>query len=194
MIKLLFLSGSTRQQSFNKKLAILAAKYCQLDRGVEAVFIDLKEYTKCPSRCLLFNNGLPENAILLKKQFAKADGFFISSPEYNSSTSALLKNTLDWISRSHQENEKSLIAFKDKICAISSISPGGLGGLRGLASLRMMLGNIGVHVIPSQVAIGSAFEAFDENNNLVNDGQKKMLENVLNQFILVSKKHHEPLK
>ena len=190
MIKLLFMSGSTREQSFNKKLARFATNYCQFDAGVEADFIDLKDYPMP-----IYNGddedryGLPENAVLLKKRFAEANGFFISSPEYNSSISALLKNTIDWISRTHIANEKPLIAFQDKVCAISSISPGGLGGLRGLVSLRMILGNIGVHVIPSQVAIGSAFKAFDENNNLVDGAQKEMLEMVLNQFILTSKKH-----
>jgi NAD(P)H-dependent FMN reductase len=189
MIKLLFLSGSIRQQSFNKKLALLAAKYCQLNTDIEATFIYLKDYPMP-----IYNgededkNGLPDNAILLKKQFSEADGFFISSPEYNSSISALLKNTLDWISRSHKDNETPLIAFKDKVCAISSTSPGGLGGLRGLITLRMILGNIGVHVLPSQVSIGSAFKAFDENNNLVNDNQKEMLENVLDQFMSTCKK------
>lgn len=190
MIKLLFLSGSTRQQSFNKKLAQLAANYCKLNPEVEAIFIDLKDY-----QMPIYNgddesnNGLPNNAILLKKLFSQADGFFISSPEYNSSISALLKNTIDWLSRPHEEDEKPLIAFKDKVCAISSISPGGLGGLRGLVSLRMILSNIGVHVIPTQAAIGSAFQAFDEKGNLANDGQKEMLENVLKQLIEISKRH-----
>lgn len=190
MIKLLFLSGSTRQQSFNKKLAQLAANYCQFNTDVEATFIDLKDYPMpIYNGDDENNNGLPDNAILLKKLFSEADGFFISSPEYNSSISALLKNTIDWLSRPHQENEKPLIAFKDKVCAIASISPGSLGGLRGLVSLRMILGNIGVHVIPNQVAIGSAFQAFGEDNNLANDSQQEMLENVLNQFMSISKRH-----
>lgn len=194
MIQLLFLSGSTRQQSFNKQLAQLAVNYARQDKEVEPVFVDLNDYPMP-----LYNgddeasNGLPDNAIWLKKIFSESHGFFIASPEYNSSISALLKNTLDWISRSHLNDEPPLTAFKDKVAAISSVSPGELGGLRGLVSLRMMLGNIGVHVIPAQVAIGSAFQAFDEHQNLSNAAQKDRFETMMQQFLSIAK-HHAKLQ
>lgn len=188
MIKLLFLSGSTRTDSFNTKLAKLGVKIAQQDKETQVTFIDLLNYP-----LPIYNGddedktGLPENAKRLKKEFVACDGFFIASPEYNSSISALLKNSLDWISRSHEEGEGSLIAFKDKVAAISSASPGSLGGLRGLVPLRMMLGNIGAHVIPKQVAISSSFKAFDEKNDLVENMQQSMFEGVIHQLIGITK-------
>ncbi|MFT6835637.1 MAG: chromate reductase [Francisellaceae bacterium] len=188
MIKLLFLSGSTRRNSHNKKLAQLGAKLAQQD-GVQTKFIDLLDYPMP-----IYNgddeekSGLPENAKKLKKIFVEHDGFFIASPEYNSSLSALLKNSLDWISRVHEQDELSLVAFAGKVSAISAASPGGLGGIKGLVPLRMMLGNIGVHVIPKQVAISSAFKAFDQDGNLLDLTQLEMLEGVVKQFVEVTKK------
>ncbi len=98
----------------------------------------------------------------------------------------LLKNTLDRISRPHEENEASLIAFNGKIAALGAVSPGGLGGLRGLVSLRMMLGNIGVTIVPSQVAVGSGFQAFDENEHLKDDRQAGMLQATIDEFVKIA--------
>lgn len=188
-IKLLFLAGSTRVESINKKLA----KYAQAQaskKEVEAVFIDLKDYPlPLYDGDLEDENGLPENAIILKKMFMECDGFFIASPEYNSSFSALLKNTIDWMSRPHSEGEKPLIAYKGKVAAIAGVSPGGLGGLRGLVPLRMLLGNIGVHVIPTQAAIGDGFNAFDKVGELTQSSHINMIDGVLNEFIATTKAH-----
>ncbi len=186
MAKLLFFAGSARKESMNKKLAKLAAAMAQ-DAGAHVTHIDLKDF-EMP----LYDgdgeaqNGIPENAKKLKQLFVEHDGFFIASPEYNSSIPPLLKNTLDWISRPHEEQEASLIAFKGKIAALGAVSPGGLGGLRGLVPLRMMLGNIGVTVVPSQVAIGSGFQVFDENEHLKDDRQARMLKATIDEFVKIA--------
>lgn len=183
MTKLLFFSGSSRKDSLNKKLAILAAKLAK-KAGAEVTYIDLGDF-EMPlyNGDLEMEKGLPDNARKLKHVFSQHDGFFIASPEYNSSFSALLKNSLDWISRPHEENEAPLVAYKGKVAALGAISPGGLGGLRGLVSLRMLLGNIGVTVIPSQVAVNSGFQALDAEGKLVNEMQAKLLQNTVNEFI-----------
>jgi len=183
MVKLLFLAGSARKNSINKKLAKLAAEIAQ-NAGAQVTYIDLKDF-EMPIYDGDFeqDNGIPDNAKQLKQLFAEHDGFFIASPEYNSSMSALLKNSLDWISRPHEENEPPLIAFKGKVAAIGAVSPGGLGGLRGLVPLRMMLGNIGVTVVASQVAISSGFQAFGEDGQLGDDNQARMLKATIDEFV-----------
>jgi len=183
MAKLLFLAGSARKGSINKKLAGLAARLAT-EKGAEVTLIDLKDF-EMPlyDGDLEDEQGLPENAKRLKQLFIEHDGFFIASPEYNSSFSPLLKNALDWISRAHQQDETPLIAYTGKVAALGATSPGGLGGLRGLVALRMMLGNIGVSVIPSQVAIGSGFDAFDDAGNLKDEGQTGMLNATIDAFV-----------
>ncbi len=183
MAKLLFFAGSARKTSINKKLARLAAKLAG-EKGADVTFIDLKDF-EMPlyDGDLEDENGLTENVRELKQLFIDHDGFFIASPEYNSSISPLLKNTLDWISRVGDENEKPLVAYSGKVAALAATSPGRLGGLRGLVSLRMMLGNLGVTVIPNQVAIGSGSQAFDDEGNLEDGPHANMLEAVIDGFI-----------
>lgn len=189
--KLLFFAGSARINSINKRLA-KAAYNMALEQGATATFIDLKNYPMpLYDGDLEDASGLPEKAIELKKIFTSHNGFFIASPEYNGFFSPLLKNSLDWISRSHEENEPSLSAYRNKITAIVAASPGGVGGLRGLVSLRMMLGNISTIVLPEQLAISHAVEAFDNEGNLINEHYKKTLSTIVRRLILVAEQTHE---
>lgn len=183
MTKLLFFAGSARRGSLNQKLARKAAKIAE-DKGAEVTVIDLKDF-QMPlyDGDLEADEGLPENAIKLKKLFVEHDGFYIASPEYNSSFSALLKNALDWISRPHEKDEVLLSAFNGKTAAIGSIAPGALGGLRGLVPLRMMLSNIAVHVVPNQVAVSFGFEAFDDEDELKDARHVQMLGASIEQFV-----------
>jgi len=183
MPKLICLAGSSRRDSLNKKLAKLAAVLIEKS-GAQATFIDLKDYDMpLYNGDLEESEGVPENAKKLKALFAGHDGFFIAAPEYNSSITPLLKNTLDWISRKHEDGEPPLVAYKNKVAALSAVSPGGLGGLRGLVSLRMMLGNIGVHLTPTQAAINNGNQAFKDDGTLADDNQAKMFQAVIDEFV-----------
>lgn len=183
MTKLLMFAGSARKASTNKQLTSLAARTAK-DAGVEVTLIDLADFDMpIYNGDIEADTGLPENAKRLKQLFVAHDGFFIASPEYNSSISALLKNALDWISRPHTENEPGLWAFNGKVAAIGSVAPGALGGLRGLVTLRMILGNIGVTVVPAQVAVSDGFNAFDGDGALVADMPARMLKKTISQLV-----------
>jgi chromate reductase len=183
MPKTLMFAGSARKASTNKKLAALAASAAQ-EAGGEVTLVDLRDF-EMPiyDGDLEGDSGLPENAKRLKQIFVEHDGLFIASPEYNSSFLPLLKNALDWISGPHAENEQSLWTYNGKVAALGAVGPGALGGLRGLVPLRMMLGNIGVTVIPKQVAISNGFSAFDEAGALNDEQQSQMLKTTINQLI-----------
>jgi chromate reductase len=164
-VRLVAFAGSTRLQSFNKKLVRLAARGAQA-AGAEVTLIDLRDYPMpLFDEDVEKDKGTPEAGGRFKKLLTEHDGFLISAPEYNSSITGVLKNALDWASRP-APGEPSLVAFQGKFAALMSASPGALGGLRGLVHLRAILGNIGVFLIPDQVAVNRAFEAFNDDGAL----------------------------
>jgi chromate reductase len=173
--RILAFAGSTRKESYNKKLVQIAAASARTAGG-DVEFIDLKNYPlPLFDEDLEKEGGLPENAAKLKKLFIAADGFLLSSPEYNSSISAVLKNTIDWLSRP-VPGEAPLAAFMGKSAAVMSASPGALGGLRGLVTVRSILGNIGVLLLPDQVAVAKAYEAFNPDGTLKDAAQQAGIE------------------
>ncbi len=182
--KILFFSGSLRENSLNCRLAENAYNKCHRYKEVEPILFHLKDYEMplydgdCEAK-----KGLPENAIKLKELFYKADGLFIASPEYNSSFTGVLKNTIDWLSRPHEQNEAQLKAFSNKVVAISSASIGAWGGMRGLVPLRMMLSNMNMHIIPEQVAIPKADQIIDVQGNITDNTMDMMLDKQIKSLV-----------
>ncbi len=186
-IRLLAFAGSSRKDSFNKALVKVAAGGARAG-GAEVAFVDLKDYPlPIFDEDLEKAQGLPENAKKLKKMFIASHGFLISSPEYNSSVSALLKNTIDWLSRP-AEGEAPLAAFQGKVASLLSASPGALGGLRGLVHLRAILGNIGVIVLPDQIAVPKAHEAFSSDGRLSDAKRHASVEELGKKLVGVASK------
>ncbi|MEN8723884.1 MAG: NAD(P)H-dependent oxidoreductase [Alphaproteobacteria bacterium] len=172
--QIIFFAGSARKDSFNKKLA-KAAYDMAAAAGADARFIDLADF-QMPlyDGDLEAADGLPEKAKELKEIVAAATGLFIACPEYNSGYPALLKNTIDWISRPDPtvEGDFMLRAFAGKQAVVVSASPGGFGGMRALVPLRMLLGNIGVTVLPASISASAIHEKMDAEGNLTDDGTK----------------------
>ncbi len=173
--KILAFAGSTRKDSFNKKVIGIAAQGAKA-AGAEVTLIDLKEFAlPLYDGDLEAESGVPENAKKLKALMVEHDGFLIASPEYNSSITPVLKNAIDWVSRP-APNEPSLVAFTGKTAVLMSASPGALGGLRGLVHLRAILGNIGVIVHPNQIAVSKAADAFNADGTLKDAKQQASIE------------------
>lgn len=187
--KILVFAGSTRTDSCNKKLAKVAAEAAKA-AGAEVTFVDLRDYPMpLYDGDLEEASGLPESAKKLKALFVQSDGFIIASPEYNSSITGVLKNTLDWVSRTETDDEPDLVAYRGKAAALLSASPGGLGGLRGLVHVRAILGNIGVIVLPDQVAVSKAYDAFDEQGQLKEARTAKQVTGVAQALVAFLIKH-----
>ena len=171
--KILAFAGSARQDSFNKKLVQIAVAGA-LAEGVAVNYVDLRDYPMpLYDQDLEAATGLPDTVLQFKELMKSHQGLLIAAPEYNSSITPLLKNTIDWVSRPEPgESPLALTCFQDKVAAIMSTSPGGLGGLRGLFHVRSILSSIGVLVLPDQKAIPKAYEAFTEDGNLKDDKQQ----------------------
>ncbi|MCG8461585.1 MAG: NAD(P)H-dependent oxidoreductase [Holophagales bacterium] len=176
--RILAFAGSTRKDSFNRKLVAIAAEGAR-NAGAEVELIDLVDLPMpLYDQDLEAAEGLPENAKRFKELLVRHQGMLIASPEYNSSIPPLLKNAIDWASRKEAGDPTPLVAYRDKIAGLLAASPGRLGGLRGLTHLRSILQNIGVMVLPDQMAVGQAHTAFDPDATLKDTRQHARVEEI----------------
>jgi NAD(P)H-dependent FMN reductase len=180
--KILAFAGSTREGSFNKKLVRIAVDALRA-AGAEVTLLDLRDLAlpMYDGDCEI-ELKLPEGGRRLKDLLIAHHGFIISSPEYNSSISGVLKNAIDWASRP-EAGRPPLECFTDKTAAIIATSTGLLGGLRGLLTLRLILGNIGTYVIPKQLAVPKANEAFDDQGKLKDPKQQGTIEAIAKTLV-----------
>lgn len=154
-IKILAFAGSTRKESFNKKLLRIAVSGAEA-AGATVTLVDLKDYPMpLYDGDLEASSGLPENAQKLKTLLEASDGLLIASPEYNGGYTGVLKNTIDWMSRPKPS------AFQGKYAALMAASPGAFGGIRSLLHLREVLQKISVTVLADMPTVGLAGDAFD---------------------------------
>ena len=161
--KLLAFAGTTRESAYNKKLARAAAELAR-EAGADVTFIDLRDYPMpLYDGDVEAKSGKPEAARHFKKQLVDHDGFIISTGEYNSSITGVLKNAIDWASRADEGDPKGgAAAFRGKTVALLSAAPGGLGGMRALVHVRAILGALGCYLLPGQVAVPRVAEVFDD--------------------------------
>lgn len=162
--KILAFSGSLRKESFNQKLVKIAAEGAR-KAGAEVTVISLSDYPLPLFDEDLEKAAFPENALKLKALFLSHHALLLACPEYNSSITAALKNAIDWISRP-VPNEGPLACFAGKTAALLACSPGGFGGLRGLVTVRSILGNIKVTVLPTQIAVPTVNEKLNPDDSL----------------------------
>jgi chromate reductase, NAD(P)H dehydrogenase (quinone) len=174
--KILVISASLRAGSPISRLAALAAKEIALAEA-EVTRISLEDYPlPLFDADAAVEHGPPHSAVQLQRMLAGHQGVFIASPEYSASVTPLLKNAIDWLSRSRGGGEPDYAVFRQRVFAIGSASRGPDGGLRGLIALRQILElGCGALVIPEQVSVGNAGEAFDEMENLKDENSSAAL-------------------
>lgn len=177
-VKVLAISGSTREASINKKLLNEAAGIAR-SAGADVTIVDLNDYPIAfYSEDLEKDHGMPNKAKQLRKQMVQSDVILIASPEYNGSLPAVLKNVIDWSSRS-ETGGPSREAFQGKTFVIMSTSPGAGGGARGLTHLRAIIENIGGKVVEQQIAVPNGFNAFDAQGHLNDPALRSSLQQAI---------------
>jgi NAD(P)H-dependent FMN reductase len=167
IVKILVIPGSLHLASHNVRLAALAAKELALAEA-EVTRISLADYPlPLFDAEMMAEIGPPQHAVQLQRMLEAHQGVFVTSPEYSASVTPLVKNTIDWLSRSRGRGEPNYAAFRNRAFAIGAASSGPNGGTRSLMALRQILElGCGALVIPEQIAVGNAGEAFDDMDNL----------------------------
>jgi chromate reductase, NAD(P)H dehydrogenase (quinone) len=182
--KILVMAGSLRAGSHNGRLAALVAKELAL-AAADVSRISLADYPlPLLDADVLANAGPPANAVKLTQMLRAHQGVFIASPEYSASVTPLLKNAIDWTSRVRTGNEPAYAAFKGRVFAMGSAAAGSAGGVRSLMALRQILElGCGALVIPEQINVGRADQAFDDMDNLKDENLATALKAMVRQLI-----------
>lgn len=180
-VNLLVFAGSLRQDSLNKKLARVAARMAEA-AGARTTYLDLRDYPlPIYDGDVEAQHGPPENAFRLQALIAAQQALIVVSPEYNHSIPALLKNTLDWVSRTPRVSGPN--PFAGKVAGIMSASPGALGGIQGQDHVRRVLETVGTLVLPGGVALPRADAAFDAEGNLIDTAMADRVEDLVARVV-----------
>ena len=184
-MKLLIFAGSTRQNSFNRRLAAAAAVQAR-EAGADVTHIELADFDIPMYNADLEARGTPADVIRLKTLMFEHPAWLICSPEYNGSYTALLKNTIDWASSPVKSDPAWTDGFKPfagKVVGMLSASNGALGGLRSQSHLAPLLLNVQCWLAPKAFALSRAADAFDANGALVSEAHRKSVRAVVDQVL-----------
>jgi len=193
-MRLLIFAGSTRMQSFNRKLARVTASMAR-EAGAEITHIELGDFDVPMYNADLEAQGTPADVLRLKQLTFDHPAWIICAPEYNASYPALLKNTLDWISSPVKSDPAWTDGFKSsrgKVVGMLSASPGALGGLRSQSHLAPLLLNLLCWVAPSNYALSRAADAFDAEGELVEERARKNVRTVIDQVLWAAERLRRP--
>ncbi|MEO8390099.1 NAD(P)H-dependent oxidoreductase [Polaromonas sp.] len=186
--KLLIFAGSIRQNSFNRKLAQVTATLARAS-GAEVTHIELGDFDIPMYNADLEAKGTPADVMKLKQLMYDHPAWIICSPEYNGSYTALLKNTIDWVSspvKSDAAWHEGFKSFTGKVVGVLSASPGALGGLRSQSHLVPLLLNAQCWVAPKAFALGRAGSAFHTDGSLLDEAHLKNVQAVIDQVLFAS--------
>ena len=188
MSKLLVFAGSTRQHSFNRRLAQVAAGMAR-DAGADVTLLELSDCDIPLYNADLEARGTPADVLRLKQVLFDHPAWIVCSPEYNGSYTALLKNTIDWASSPVKGDpvwQDGTRAFRGKVVGMLSASPGALGGLRSQSHLAPLLSNLECWLAPKAFALGQAGSAFDDSGALVQEAHRERVRGVIEQVLWAS--------
>jgi chromate reductase len=184
--KILVIPGSLRTGSLNARLAA-AATYQFVQAGAEVTRVSLSDFPlPIYDGDLQNKSGVPKNAVNLKRMIGAHTGVLIVTPEYNASVPPLVKNAIDWVSRVQDPHETRGEMFRGRAFAIAAASEGRLGGTRALAALRLILSACQAMVIPNQLALSFASDAYDDMDRLKHPADIEAMDALVRQLIDIS--------
>ena len=191
-MKLLIFAGSTRQNSWNRKLAQVTAAMARAS-GAEVTHLELADFDIPMYNADLEAKATPHDVLRLKTLMFEHPAWIICTPEYNASYPALVKNTIDWCSspvKAHPDWTDGFKSFRGKVVGVLSASPGALGGLRSQSHLVPLLLNLHCWVAPQNYALGRAAEAFDTQGALIGETHVRNVQAVIDQVLWAAERLH----
>ncbi|MBP6596978.1 MAG: NAD(P)H-dependent oxidoreductase [Arenimonas sp.] len=189
-IRILAMAGSARSGALSVRLREAAAK-ALATAGATVEPLDLRALDlPLYDGDFEASQGIPEGARRLRDALVQSDGVLLVTPEYNGFPTPLELNAWDWLSRVPAEGDQpsGLAATAGKPLALLSSSPGALGGMRALGLVRQFLGGtFQMLVLPQQLALGKAHEAFDDSGLLKDARQQASLAQVAEGLVRLTR-------
>jgi chromate reductase, NAD(P)H dehydrogenase (quinone) len=175
--KIIAFAGSVRKGSINRDVLSLAVDGASA-AGASVTTIDLKEFS-APLYDADWHraNGVPDTIRALRESMRDAGGLLIASPEYNTSLTPLLKNTIDWLSQSVDSGigaGSGRMPFENKVIGLMGASAGGFGTIRALPHVSFILSNLGSVVLPV-LAVPHADKLRNADGSVANERAEKSL-------------------
>jgi chromate reductase, NAD(P)H dehydrogenase (quinone) len=175
--RLLVFAGSLRRESWNRKLALIAADAAR-EQGAEVDWADLREFDMpLYDADVQTTSGLPPGAQELVRRVRAAHGLMLASPEYNHSIPGGLKNAIDWLSR-----ERPMPTL-GKTLLLLGTSNGAYGAVRGLMQTRIVFECIGVHVYPTLFTLPWGDKAFTAEGRLADPAVHQRLGKLVGSYL-----------
>ena len=168
--RILAFAGSARRESWNRKVLEVAASGAR-EALAEVTVVNLADYPMpLYDADWHAEHGVPPAMLELRNLMMAANGLLIASPEYNTSITPLLKNTIDWLSQAVNGDAGDL-PFQGKVGGLMGASNGAFGTIRALPHVSHILANLGVLMLPV-VAVPAVAKAFDASGAMTNERAK----------------------
>ncbi|NBO17865.1 MAG: NADPH-dependent oxidoreductase [Proteobacteria bacterium] len=185
-MKLLAFAASHRPESYNRKLAQIAAGFAR-NRGVEIDFAEYGEFDMpLYNDVMASQRPLPASTDHFLERMRSAAGIIVACPEYNWSYPASLKNIIDWSS------SVDIDGLKDKTALMLCASTGSRGGIMGLHHLRSPLEALQMHVFHRAFPLGRAQTAFTPEGQLQDEKLAQQLGVIVSDFVAYTQKFTQP--
>ena len=181
MIRLLGISGSLREGSFNT--ALLRAAAGLMPEGSTLEIATLKGIPLYDGD-LEAAQGIPPAVTALRERILACDGLLLASPEYNNGIPGVFKNGIDWLSR----GDDAARTFANRPVAVMGASPGGFGTILAQAAWLPVLRTLGTRSWHGgRLMVSRAGKAFDADGTLVDDAVREQLRAFLAGFAAFAK-------
>jgi len=177
-VKILGIAGSLRRESYNRSALRAAIDLVSGNARLETFELD---------GIPIFNqdneSDPPPAVAEFKRRIREADAILFVTPEYNYSIPGVLKNAIDWASRPY-----GMSAWNGKAAAVMGASVGVVGTARAQYHLRQMFVFLNIFAVNQpEVMIGNAQERFDEHGNLTDETSKKVIRELLQNLVNLSR-------
>eukprot|EP00250_Pteridium_aquilinum_P004816 c15014_g1_i1 orf=223-891(-) len=173
IVRVAAIAGSIRQGSTHQGMIRAAIEVSKDIPGLEVEHLQIHQLPFINTD-LEVDGHCPDVVEQFRAQILRADSFLFASPEYNYSMSGVLKNAIDWASRSPN-------CWADKPAAIMSAG-GAFGGGRSQYHLRQTGVFLDLHFLNKPELFVRSFEPptkFDAEGNLIHEDTRERIKALL---------------